>query len=249
MTVHLTERDLRLLVKCAFCRWLTTDQLKRLYFPEATLNAVQKRLRKLADAGYLRSYREHPTAESVHAVGPKGRPLVEEKGVELLVTSEVPRQVEHLLGVNEIRLAVEQGSVPVAYFFAYWQLADLGWRYPVIPDAVFAVRAPERRMFLAEYDRGTETLDKLFEKVRRYAGGLEGFPFEAVVVVTEETRRLDLLAREMRREGLAVPVLVAVLEDVRQAGLFEAAFIELPGRVKRKVLEGSDAVAGAATED
>src|SRR5881628_1987578 len=114
MTVKLTERDRRMLVKCAVCRWLTTEQLKRLYFPEATLNAVQKRLRKLSEAGYLRSHQELPTAEAIHAVGPKGKPLVEEKGIEV-AGGEVPRQVEHMLGVNEIRIAVETGGANVAY--------------------------------------------------------------------------------------------------------------------------------------
>src|SRR3989441_1667630 len=102
-----------MLVKCAICRWLTTGQIQRLYFPNATLNAVQKRLRKLSDAGYLRSYREHPTAEAIHAVGPKGKPLVEEKGIEVTLGSEVPRQLEHLLGVNTIRIAVETSSARV----------------------------------------------------------------------------------------------------------------------------------------
>ncbi len=243
MTVRVTERDVRMLVKCALCRWLTTDQLRHLYFPKATLNAVQKRLRKLADAGYLRSYRDHPTAESIHAVGPKGKPLVEEKGVNVMVGGDVPSQLEHLLGINEIRIGVERASVPVGFFFAYWQLADLGWKFPVIPDAVFAVHAPERRAFVAEYDRGTETLDKLMGKLRRYAEGLEGFPFEAVVIVTAEGRRLDLLSREMRGKEVSVPVLVATEEEVREAGLFDAGFIELPGGMRRKILEVRDAEA------
>src|SRR2546422_2233959 len=197
MMIRLTERDRRMLMKCAVCRWLTTDQIRRVYFPEATLNAVQKRLRKLSEAGYLRSHQEHPTAEAIHAVGPKGKPLVEEKGVEVAIGGEVPRQVEHmLLGVNEIRIAVETRGANVAYFFAYWQLANLGWAHPVIPDAVFAVRTPELRTFLVEYDRSTETLDKLVRKLQWYDQGLSEFPFEAVVVVTERTRRLDLLSRE-----------------------------------------------------
>src|SRR6267154_5808460 len=124
MKARITQRDVRLLAKLGVCRWLTTTQVKRLYFPEATLNAVQKRLRKLSDAGYLRSHREHLTAEAVHALGPKGKPLVEEKGVEAAVSGEVPQQLEHLLGVNEIRIAVETSAVQVAYFFAYWQLSD-----------------------------------------------------------------------------------------------------------------------------
>jgi Replication-relaxation len=236
MTVRLTERDVRMLVKCAVCRWLTTDQLKRLYFPQAALNAVQKRLRKLADVGYLRSYREHPTAESFHGVGPKGKALVEENGVDVMVISDAPRQADHLWGVNELRLAVEQGPIPVGYFFAYWELADLGWRHSVIPDAIFVVRAPERRAFLAEYDRGTEALDKLFEKLRRYADGLEGFPLEAVLIVTEEARRFDLLSREMRRKSVSVPVLTVTLGEVREAGLWDVAFVGLPEGTRRKLL-------------
>lgn len=237
MAVRLTDRDVQMFVKCALCRWLTTDQLRRMYFADATLNAVQKRLRKLSDAGYLRSHQEHPTAEGIHAVGPKGKPLVEEKGVTVAAGGDVPGQVGHLLGVNELRLGVEQGPVALAYCFAYWQLADLGWRYPVIPDLVFAVRNPARQTFVAEYDRGTETLDKLFEKVRRYGAGLEGFPFEGVLVVTEETRRFDLLARAMRGSELAMRVMVSTIEQVRVAGVFGTPFVELPGGAKRMVLE------------
>ena len=238
MTLRITERDMRLLVKCAVCRWLTTDALKQLYFPEATLNAVQKRLRKLSDAGYLRSHREHPTSEAVHAVGPKGKPLVEEKGIEITLTADVPKQLDHMLGVNEVRIAVETSGAGVAWFFAYWQLGDLGWTYPVIPDAIFAIRDEEgRRTFLVEYDRSTETLEKLLQKLRWYDKGLEGFPFEAVLILTERTRRLDLLSRELRRNGLSVTVLASALEEVKEAGFFETAFVELPSGGRRRVLE------------
>src|SRR2546426_5000796 len=240
MTLRLTERDRRMLAKCAVCRWLTTDQVKRLYFPEATLNAVQKRLRKLSETGYLRSHQEHPTAEAIHAVGPKGKPLVEAKGVEVAVGGEVPRQVEHMLGGNEIRIAVETSGMKVAYFFAYWQLANLGWAHSVIPDAVFAVRSPERRTFLVEYDRSTETLDKLVRKLQWYDQGLAEFPFEAVLVLTERTRRLDLLGRELRRRNLSLSVSASTLADALATGFFEADFVMLPGGERRKILEPPD---------
>ncbi len=236
MNARLTDRDLRLLVKCAICRWLTTGQIQRLYFPKASLNAVQKRLRKLADAGYLRSYREHPTAEAVHALGPKGKSLVEEKGVEAIVSAEVPQQLPHLLGVNEVRIAVETSATHVGYFFAYWQLSDVGWSHSVIPDAVFAVRAPERRTFVVEYDRSTETLTRLFQKLRSYDRGLMGFPFEAVLVLTERTRRLELLSRAVRRAHLSLSVLAVSLVDIDQGDFFASEFVELPDSTKRKVL-------------
>src|SRR2546425_1257545 len=218
MAVRLTDRDLRMLVKLAVCRWLATAQIQRFYFPEATLNAVQKRLRKLSDAGYMWSHREHPTAEAIHGVGPKGKPLVEEKGIEVTLTGEVPRQLEHLLGVNEVRIAVETTGARVAWFFAYWQLGDLGWTYPVIPDAIFAIRDDERRRtFLVEYDRSTETLEKLLQKLRWYDKGLAGFPFEAVLILTERTRRLDLLSRELLRKHLSVAVFASTIDAVKEA--------------------------------
>src|SRR2546422_847191 len=92
---------------------------------EATLNAVQKRLRKLAEAGYLRSYREHPTAEAIHALGPKGKLMVEERGIEVAFQAEVPRQLEHLLGLNAIRLCVEMSRVPIIYFFSWQELRGM----------------------------------------------------------------------------------------------------------------------------
>jgi Replication-relaxation len=239
MNVRLTDRDRRMLAKCAVCRWLTTDALRRLYFPEATLNAVQKRLRKLAEAGYLWSYREHPTAEAIHALGPEGKPIVEEKGIEVALQGEVPKQVEHLLGVNEVRIAVETGSVPVVYFFSAAELRGVGWTHAVIPDAVFAVQASERRTFFVEYDRSTETLEKLVQKLLWYGRGIDGFPFEAVLVITERTRRLDVLARELRRKDVSVTGLASTVEEIREGGFFEVPFVDLLCGEKRPVLEAS----------
>jgi len=237
MMIRLTERDRRMLMKCAVCRWLTTDQIRRVYFPEASLNAVQKRLRKLAEAGYLRSYREHPTAEAIHALGPKGKPLGEEKGIEVALQAEVPKQIEHLLGINEIRGFVEMSGAEIVYFFSWQELRTMGWTYAVIPDAVFAVRAPQRRTFLVEYDRSTETLEKLVEKLVWYDKGLFEFPFEAVLIITERTRRLDVLSRELRRKGVSVTTLASTTAEISEGGFFEVPFADLLRAARRRVLE------------
>src|SRR5206468_515390 len=164
-----------------------------------------------------------------------------EKGVEVTACGEVPRQVDHMLGVNEIRIAVETSGMKVAYFFAYWQLANLGWAHAAIPDAVFAVRTPELQTFLVEYDRSTETLDKLSRKLGSYDQGLADFPFEAVLILTERTRRLDLLSRELRRRNLSLRVFASTLADALAAGFFEADFVMLPGGGRRKILAPPDA--------
>ncbi len=235
--LRLTERDKALIVKCSLCRWLTTRQIRRLYFPRATVNAVQKRLRKLSEAGYLRTHREDLLSEAIHTAGPKGKAIAEGKGVEAATGSEVPRQMAHLRGVNDIRFAVETGSVRVAYFFAHWQLANLGWTHQVIPDAIFAVRFPLRRSFVVEYDRLTEGLEVLASKLSAYRGGLRGFSFEAVVIVTERRRRLDLLAREMRKRNVTVRVLATTLAELQSTHMFDCSFLELPDGGQRKILD------------
>lgn len=119
----------------------------------------------------------------------------------------------------------------------YVQLAGLGWRHPVIPDAIFAVKVPARRTFLLEYDRGTETLGKLLQKLQSYDKGIEGFSFEAVVIVTERPRRFDVLSREMRKKGGALAVLFATLDEVKEAGFFETQFADLSSGRKRMLLD------------
>lgn len=222
-----TERDKKLIAKCALCKWLTTSQVQRLYFADATLNAVQKRLRKLAEEGYLRTHRESILSETLCAVGPKGRAVVEEKGLEWNGAQDIPRQIGHLVGVNEVRIAVETGTLPVAYFFAHWEFAPLGWRHPVIPDAVFGLRTPVLRNFAVEFDRATEGASVLADKLGIYQAGLTGFAFEAVLFVTERVRRMDALRRELTKRSVSVRILVGTLADLQSQGLGSLAFLDL----------------------
>jgi hypothetical protein len=85
------DRDRKVIAKCALCRWLTTTQIGRLYFHGKTVNAVQKRLRQLAEEGFLRTYREGISSEALHSAGPKGRAILEEKGLGHLGENEVPK--------------------------------------------------------------------------------------------------------------------------------------------------------------
>jgi len=234
-----TERDKSLIVKSGLCRWLTTRQIQRLYFPRATVNAVQKRLRKLTETGYLRTHREDAFSEALHSAGPKGRAIFEKKGLEYVGPTDVPRQIPHLVGINDIRISVETGTLPVAYFFPHWQLSALGWMHPVIPDAVFAVRAPHRRNFAVEFDRATESLSVLVAKICTYANGLPGFPFEAVVIVTESERRMDGLGREIRKRGVSLRVLNCTLSALQENSLLDCSLLELGDGGHRKLLESA----------
>ena len=120
------------------------------------------------------------------------------------------------------------------------QLANLGWKHPVIPDAIFAIRVPARQRFAVEYDRLTEGLEVLASKLDSYSAGIPGFSFEAVVIVTERDRRLDLLTREMRKRQVTVRVLATTIAEVEATTIFDCRFRELPHGERSKLLEIPD---------
>ncbi len=180
--MRLTARDQEILRKLERCKWLTTSQIQRLFFPGASLDPVRKRLRKLAAAKYLRSYQRHHMSEMLHGLG------------------KPPKQIEHLIGINDIRLAAEKENP--AFFYAYWELAAFGWDYPIVPDAVSKV---DGKLYLVEYDTGTETLAQLETKFRNY----DCFDFAYGLLLAAETeKRLQTLAAVASR---TVPEVMAKL--------------------------------------
>ena len=106
------------MVKCAVARWLTTGQLQRLFFREVSTDAARKSLRRLVENGYLVAHREHSMAEAIHGLGPKGKVALAAKGFTAEASREPPRQLEHLIGINEIRIAAETSRHRVLYCFA-----------------------------------------------------------------------------------------------------------------------------------
>lgn len=191
MAIRVSDRDLALVAKCAVSKALTTSQLVRTYFPDVTPDAARKSLRRLCRAGYLISFRANPMAEALYGVGPQGRALLAANGLEVEISRKPPVEMAHLTGINDIRFSIESEPHQVAFFFSCWELQrpELGWQHPVIPDAVFALQHPEHRTLVVEYDRGTETVAQLWHKIRAYAEGLAGFPFDAVILVVETSAR------------------------------------------------------------
>jgi hypothetical protein len=108
-----------------------------------------------------------------------------------------------------MQIAIESSAVQATSFFAYLQLGNFGWRYSGRD------LCRPRRSGTADVPRRirsrTETLGTSWKKLAWYDQGLPGFPFEAVLIVSEGARRLDLLAREWRRKGLELGVLASTL--------------------------------------
>lgn len=203
MEMRVTERDQKLLAQLAAARWLTTQQVKALCFPGVAMEMARRRLRLLASAGFVHSWRVNRMAEALHSLGASGRRLLIARGwaEEIRLERKPPKNLEHFLGINDIRVAVEQGArsegVELGFFFAYWELLQQGWTFSVIPDAAcqFACRGRERTL-LFEYDRGEEAPGYIIRtKFRPYGQGLDGFPFSQVLVVVETERRLVQLRR------------------------------------------------------
>ena len=184
--MKLTQRDKDLLRKLGRCKWLTTSQIQRMYFPGVSLDPVRKRMRKLAAAKYLRSYQRHRMSQMLHGMG------------------KPPKQIEHLVGINDIRIATEREGV--AFFYAHWELPAFGWDYPVLPDAICRV---DRIFYLVEYDTGTETLAQLQSKFRNY----DCFDFDYVLLLCAETERRLLKLKALAAETTGV--IAKLMGDIR----------------------------------
>jgi hypothetical protein len=197
------------LAKLAAARWLTTRQIAALCFSAVSIEMARRRLRLLREARYIRSLRANQMAEALHTLGPRGRELLTEKGWEKAISVErrPPRNLEHFVGINHIRVAVERSAqsenVALGFFFACWELQQNGWAYPIIPDAACHVqRSGKSITILFEYDRSEESVRYVVRtKFRAYAQGLSGFPFSLVVVVADTERRVAEL-RKHAEQGL-----------------------------------------------
>jgi Replication-relaxation len=207
--MRLMPRDQKVLVKLAAARWLTTSQVAGLCFPAVSIEMARRRLRLLRGARYIRSLRGSQMAESLHTLGVKGKELLIGKGWQKAIPVErrPPRNLEHFLGINAIRVAVERSArrddIALGFFFASWELQQQGWPHAVIPDAAcHLARRAKTATVLFEYDRGEESAEYVARvKFRRYVHGLDGFPFSQVLVVGDSGRRLQELGKRASRFG------------------------------------------------
>jgi hypothetical protein len=229
--VRITERDVRLLAACAAAQWLTTGQIRRMFFRDSSLDAVRKRLRKLSESEHLHSSQSNRMAEMLHTVGRSGLTLLTEKGLEVKSIRKMPDQIEHRIGINDVRIAVESGSWRVHYFFACWELGQFGWSHPVIPDAVFSIQPDQRMTFMAEYDRGTEGREMLRRKLRQYERLLvSSYRFNGVIIVAESMKLRERLCQSLIDQR-RFPLGICCISEIIESGAEERIFTK-PGGAK-----------------
>lgn len=190
---RLTDRCFELLRFLAVARWLTPSQIKRRFFAGATIQAARKRLRSLERGRYIHRVRRMRMLESLLTLGPEAKRILESRGSdEITLLRRAPKQLEHLLGINDLRIAAELLS-GLEFFFACWELPSLDWKHPLIPDALIGVAG---RTFAMEFDRGQEGLRYFAKtKVNLYRQGLPGVQLGGVLVIADTEARMKSLRR------------------------------------------------------
>jgi hypothetical protein len=230
---HLTERDRAMAFALYEHQLLTTDQLTLLFF--SSKRRAQDRLRFLYDNRVVdRFYPPRP-----YGFGkPQAHWLLDEGGAILVAASlELERkqlgwqrrddwgsypQLLHRLEVNRfvtdlIAATLTDGSLAVSEWWggrsAAARLSDRDRNSRPIPDTGFFLERPGGPIeCYLEWDRGTETLARLSEKVRRYR--------RAQVRAPEERGTVNVLfvVPTGRRRSALVDALAADDERCRKAG-------------------------------
>lgn len=171
--LQLTDRDHALLMALRDLRILTTAQVQRLLF--ASEQTALRRVRQLEAAGYVRRVRSPAVAHRLVTLTPRGAVAVGMPGAN--GTAYRPLFLEHLLGVNDFRIALsvacaDERDVALAGFLAdtaashggpgaaprrlLGGVLGLGTH---VPDGAFCLRRGGRAaLFFFELDRGTETI-------------------------------------------------------------------------------------------
>ena len=242
---HLTERDREVALCLYEQQVLTTDQLTLLFF--SSRRRAQDRLlflyrQRVLDRFYPVSIR--------HAGKPQAHWLLDEAGAHLVAASldldrkQLPwqrredwrshPQLAHRLEVNRFITDLIEATLPdptlgVASWFGPRQAASrLGERMrgTVRPDAeLIAATTAGAVDLLLEWDRGTETLDRLDEKLRRYRLAEHKLHYEDdeprnVLFVVPGRRRLDNLrelCRALDRDG-TWPILATTASELHVDG-------------------------------
>jgi hypothetical protein len=227
LSMRLTHRCRDLLRLLATARWLTTNQIHRRFFPTATADAARKRLRKLAKAGYVVVSRHDRMSPALFTLGKEGRRILEREGLAdcIALQRRPPKQLEHFVGINDLRLVLEAVS-GLSYFFACWELPAIGWRHALIPDAIFAI---SQQTFVGEFDRGQETIQFFLKtKMEIYGRGLTGFPLAGLLIVADSEGRMRSLMKAIPAGRLRI--LFSTIDKIRSEGIDKPLFLDSAGR-------------------
>ena len=195
----LQDRDRWIIESLGKMRFLTTTQLARLVFGGSRW-AANKRLRKLLDAGLIRSWVRDLAEDNVYSLDRKGLGVLDDPdlGTNHTVARGLDGNLTHLLSINQARIALvldlPAAGGEIAWWRSDWELRAR-FREPVIPDALFEVHwaGMERTVFALEVDNNTRSSRRFLAKILRYRslaarGGSYGVSDFVTLVVGRDGR-------------------------------------------------------------
>jgi hypothetical protein len=221
----LTERDAWLLDALARMRFLTSSQLLRLGFG-ASRSAVNKRVRRLFDAGLVRVWVRCLEIDNLYSLAPAGCAVhsIANNQNRVPVPRGLDRDLDHTLAINDVRIALATTLPALKAELVSW-LSD--WdlrphRSRLVPDAHFIVQWPNgsESSFHLEVDRNTKSASALLRKLLAYRATTT-YRYEylfgsvdCVLVVAHNSAWLDRYRIHVAHAALNLQVWFVTLADV-----------------------------------
>jgi len=202
---RVTARDLWIIEALAKMRFLTTTQLAKLFFAGSRWSA-NKRLRKLLDAGLLKVWLRNLYQDNVYSLSRRALGALDQSKTDLRAEVPLPRQLDgnldHLLSINEVRLALALGLFgtdgEIRWWKSDWELRAVS-RDKVIPDAIFMIRWENsaEQTYALELDNQTRSTRNFLTKIMSYvsrnyrAGTVYGVAAPTILVVGKDPKWLE----------------------------------------------------------
>ena len=246
LCMRITKRDIRIMQKVNQCRWLSTTQLKRLFFPDTTLRAVNKRLKILVDTKYLFAHQPSPTHEIYFRLGHMGKTYLIENSNFNSATIHLPRkfpaQLKHFSKLNDLRIALEalvlKKQARMNFLYHDRDLKGLIGESAIIPDiltsfSLFEKQCEKKVILAIEYDAGTENPQYFGrDKMKKYLRELENQhplinQLSALVIFADSQKRVvSLLKSSLKYLDNRLKYLFASIDDLEiQADLDSPIYI------------------------
>ena len=223
MNISITPRDIELVRVLDRARWLTTRQIHNHYFGHASVNACQKRLRKLAEAAVITTVRPSRTEQSLWRIAKEGiARLQSEVAVVLGIPKRIPGNLDHFVTINECRLWFMrhfQADYRLNFFLAEWEL-KAGRQLQVVPDALASIQTGQTSSLIClEVDLGTEN-PAFFKrtKLENYSElrfGKQEMP--SILILVPGRPRMMTLIRQLYGQFAARHFFIAEIEPLLAA--------------------------------
>src|SRR2546426_2134841 len=234
---RLTDRDLWMLEALGRMRFLTTSQLARLAFGKSR-PAANKRLRQLLNSGLVRTWMRDLARDNIYGLTEIGARLLDPPPGKMPWPTPrgLDRQLDHLLLINDIRIAFILGLVSVGgelnWWKSDWELRQQS-RERVIPDALFRIAWNGGQIYALEVDNNTKSPRSIITKLVRYKAlsefGFYGVHSYITLIVGRDEAYLERCREFSSRSGLNFPCWFTSFPKLEQHGILSPIWTSING--------------------